>query len=96
MKLEAGKYYRTRDGRKAYVIGQNVFECNYGKWFAGYIDGDADPLDWSIDGCIFSDKSESHRDLVAEWVEKKKWTFDDRLACIAKNILYQQTIKENK
>lgn len=71
--LEAGKYYRTRDGKKAFVAGKNPFEdLEYP--FIGVLQSDASSSDsWAVDGrYIVGEKSND--DLVAEWVEPKRVT----------------------
>ena len=59
MRLEDGKYYRTRDGRKVgpmkhYGMGDWFFECDGNLWFN--------------DGGFEWDR-ESKNDIVAEWVD---------------------------
>jgi hypothetical protein len=65
IKLEAGKYYKTREGQKAYVVGRMKGTCDY-PWI-GQI-GDAFPFYWTDEGvgsprCVMVD------DLVEEWKE---------------------------
>lgn len=70
IKLEAGKYYRTRDGRKAFVSGKNPFsdtQC----CICGFIEGYGS-TSWTIDGNYYSDKSDVAYDLIAEWKEPKR------------------------
>lgn len=82
--LEAGKYYRTRDGFKAMVIAKNPFNMHgkQGEAFIGAIEfpkpGD-DAFDfpesatsWDPSGVFNEDGSESEYDLIAEWVEPKR------------------------
>lgn len=73
MVIEVGKFYRTRDGRKAVVYsfyGEKGTEDEiHGAIRA--IDNDVWlPRCWSIGG-NFMKKCESDCDLVAEWVEPK-------------------------
>lgn len=66
MKLEAGKYYRTRDGRKVGPI--TLFESNQKKYFH-VIDGRA----WWMDGyCIKGETQGRGSDLIAEWTDEPK------------------------
>ncbi|MBZ9674537.1 hypothetical protein [Mesorhizobium sp. ES1-1] len=73
LQLEAGKYYRTRDGRKAVVVGLSPFEGT-GETFvaAGYIETEPTVMTWSMDGFFSPTRNNHHRDLVAEWVEPKR------------------------
>ncbi len=64
MKLEAGKWYRTRDGRKAFV----GFMHPYIGW-VGYIDGEPCAQTWLGDGRWCSQTGEYPRDLIAEWTD---------------------------
>lgn len=70
--LEAGKYYRTRDGRKVFVVGFGDPFLNRPFYeVLGRIQGVDSPRSWNamgfhINGC------ESGADLVAEWVEPKR------------------------
>ncbi|MBP2564514.1 hypothetical protein J2766_001073 [Agrobacterium tumefaciens] len=69
--LEAGRYYRTRDGRKAYVAGFNPFskEEDRANAVSGWIE-DGNCL-WCRSGQYWKNKT-SDFDLVAEWVEPKR------------------------
>lgn len=74
MKIEVGKYYRTRDGRKAYV-GYRHPEIAKTKYvLVGHVVADNRSLltfkwlacgQWRVCG-------ESDSDLVAEWIEPTK------------------------
>ncbi|WP_322884149.1 hypothetical protein U8C35_06360 [Sinorhizobium medicae] len=69
--LETGKYYRTRDGKKAYVYGVNPFATVGGEHeVVGVIDGYGQET-WHRDGHWFS-QGDKPCDLVAEWVEPKR------------------------
>ena len=72
MKIEAGKFYKTRDGKKAFVASftpPNPFPDggNTRYPFTGYVQG-WDMETWTADGISFSDE-ENITDLVAEWRE---------------------------
>lgn len=59
MKLEVGKYYRTRDGRKIGPLADwNLLGSAY-KWRWG-------GLLWMLDGTAFGGDN-PHQDLIAEW-----------------------------
>ena len=71
--VEAGKSYRTRDGRK---VGPLEDENGTGEWaFEAQVDGsayaDGTRCAWRVDGSFSPwEEREAHRlDLVAEWVE---------------------------
>ncbi|MEZ5781176.1 MAG: hypothetical protein R3D70_05955 [Rhizobiaceae bacterium] len=73
--LEAGKFYRTRDGRRAFVshvLGVSPFPNKIRDDFpvTGYIDGTGYAPVWRLDGS-FGNRSHDN-DLVAEWVEPKR------------------------
>jgi hypothetical protein len=69
--LQAGKYYRTRDGRKAFVaavvppspFGKHKF-TNF-----GYIDDEDGVFTWGAAGHYNEDLSQGAYDLVAPWSE---------------------------
>ena len=70
-KIEVGKYYRTRDGRKAYVSGPHPFLSEDSTYkFAGFIDGEAHNRAhvWTAKGEWLRCKI-SGKDLIAEWSE---------------------------
>jgi hypothetical protein len=76
--IEAGKYYKTRDGRKVFVCAiamPNPFaesvEVTYP--VIGYIDP-IQRLTWAINGELYRD-SKSAADLVAEWREPRTWNY---------------------
>jgi len=75
MMIEVGKYYKTRDGQKAYVayehpkefrgIDKDAFYV-----FKGYINYSAhdDMCNWSVDGFFYeASLDDSSSDLVAPW-----------------------------
>lgn len=74
LELRAGAYYRTRDGRRAFVdclVGPNPFkEQDWRDTVIGYIDG-LGPMSWKASG-EYLGKVEDDRDLVAEWREPHK------------------------
>jgi hypothetical protein len=70
MKFEIGKFYKTRDGRKAQIFMLDngagfmmgtVLQAN-DRWFSNH---------WRCDGTIYID-SDSPDDLISEWEEPKK------------------------
>ena len=71
LKLEAGKYFRTRGGRKAYLLGRFP-EGVCGGTLEGAVvcdNGDWDCIGWGADGRIYADGRDDADDLVAEWIE---------------------------
>ncbi|MEH2700239.1 hypothetical protein GFL93_09315 [Rhizobium leguminosarum bv. viciae] len=71
--LEAGKYYRTRDGRKAFVSAtapEGFSNPDTDGQFAGFIDGMGARM-WGNDGG-YLDFDQSDYDLMAEWGEPKR------------------------
>jgi hypothetical protein len=66
MKLEAGKYYRTRDGRKAYVaaIAPEWVATDYP--VLGWVD--IATIRWRADGKEV--RNESPCDLISEWTDE--------------------------
>lgn len=87
IKLEAGKFYRTRDGRKAFVVfvqppegmGHRYPVLGYHGEYSG---------NWTSDG-KWNDGGESQNDLVAEWLEPRRisgwvcvWDFPGALVIV--------------
>lgn len=65
MKLEAGKYYRTRSGMKAFVGAICPYECHPFQKVVGWIGGSC--FTWAMSGQWGS--GSNNPDLVAEWVD---------------------------
>jgi hypothetical protein len=74
VKLRAGAYYRTRDGRKAYVscvLEPSPFGGKpYVMPVCGWIEGRGIPKGWPLDGRE-APPAESMEDLVDEWREPR-------------------------
>lgn len=75
LKLEVGKAYRTRKGHKAVVVDMEKGDYTYPVTVAIKIKSVAHSQEWKVrylrlNGCMFSDGSESDYDLVGEWVEE--------------------------
>lgn len=70
MKLEVGKFYKTRDGGKAYVAGPNPFTDGAGYCWLGAIEL-FDTVHWTNCGKFISFEESPH-DLVAEWIDPSK------------------------
>jgi hypothetical protein len=68
MKLEAGKFYKTRDGRKAFAAAENPFHDNKFR-YVGWVEYDPCNLGWNWEG---KHPNKSRYDLIAEWVEPKR------------------------
>lgn len=77
MKLEVGKYYRTRDGRKAKVVYVND---NFPRDYAAYyeLEGKNSLSMCSLTGSYISDGIDN-RDLVATWTDgpRKLYAYKD-------------------
>lgn len=73
MKIEAGKYYKTREGQKAYVVFDisAQYHGDSGKFFGEVFNKKA----WVV--CRFDDSGKCSAgpecDIVSEWVEKPEW-----------------------
>lgn len=75
LKIEAGKFYRTRDGRKAGIYRTDVNHPEYS--IHGYVEFDSVeyPLVWRSDGRYF-DTGEHCTDLISEWHESLGFDWD--------------------
>jgi hypothetical protein len=72
LKLEAGKFYKTRDGRRAYVAA--VLENplgHVGEYHAAGFIGNYHCF-WTINGRNYLHSGPS--DLIEEWREPREWT----------------------
>ena len=72
MKLEAGKYYRTRDGRKAFVACvDNPLPHDADEKCIGFVHDDVyiGATTWCSDGTNYVDGCDHEYDLVEEWVD---------------------------
>jgi len=66
MKIEAGKYYRTRDGRKVGPMNMTASKPGTDRWRGKMGDGESF---WHDDGTHWSGR-ESKTDLIAEWTDE--------------------------
>jgi hypothetical protein len=66
MKIEKGKFYRSRNGRKWEVLKTDA-SCDI--CVIAYCDYDRMLIHLYGNGCYSNDKSESDFDLIAEWTE---------------------------
>jgi hypothetical protein len=66
LKIEAGKYYRTRDGRKVGPMRQDKKVWSDGVWTDG-IQG------WYEDGSYWTTRK-TYQDLIAEWTDEPDTT----------------------
>lgn len=69
LKLEAGKYYRTRDGRKVGPMAYSERPKKISWPYTAKID-DIDHY-WRADGSWHPQREEDRLDLISEWVEDK-------------------------
>jgi hypothetical protein len=70
LKIEAGKCYRTRDGRKAHVLGIRD-DVDVPHPVIGFIEGDKTTHCWCKDGGYYATSAESGYDLISEWKEPR-------------------------
>jgi len=68
LKIEAGKYYRMRNGERAYVALTNKPGA---KPIVGWRDG-GQPHEWTTDGSHFDSGIEALYDIISEWVEPER------------------------
>lgn len=72
MRLEEGKYYRTRGGDKAKCIA--VSTQDHGEEYGALVISDdyAYPRPYTVEGRYVANKVEHFDDIIAEWKETKK------------------------
>ena len=70
LKIEAGKCYRTRDGRKAYVVYAGPTDDT----LKGLVQHEHGPIlhCWYPEGCIAPPQGKQNHDLISEWKEPRK------------------------
>lgn len=67
LKIEAGKFYKCRDGRKAFVAGRSPFPSHWP--FVGVIEGASlETYGWQDNG-VYDCSGDDEEDLIAEWRE---------------------------
>lgn len=66
MQLKPNTYYKTRDDRKAYILGRHPLSSTY-PW-VGYIEGEDAIRRWAADG-NYSQVKDDSRNLLTEWTE---------------------------
>lgn len=68
MKIEPGKFYKTRSGRKAriYAVDGDSVRPIHGAIIAN---GDWILAGWGMDGNFYDSSNESEYDLISEWTE---------------------------
>lgn len=71
IKLEEGKYYRTRGGDKAKCIA--VSTQDHGEEYGALVISDdyAYPRPYTVEGRYVSNEMEHFDDIIAEWKEKR-------------------------
>lgn len=68
MQIEAGKFYRTRDGKKAYIAHIRNDDVHTSQLAIGFVYGDANAMSWQLGGHLAFPR-EFGDDLVEEWRE---------------------------
>ena len=71
LKIEAGRYYRTREGRK--VGPMDHYSCSVGNMHPWHVDGCG--MLWKYDGTGYEGKYPDN-DLIAEWTDEPAATDD--------------------
>jgi hypothetical protein len=75
MKIEAGKYYKTQDGRRAFVSCLEPFTHLHPVIYIGVIEGEPDTsYRWDVNGVFCCNGSCTELNLVSEWVEPVQYT----------------------
>lgn len=74
MKIEAGKYYKMRNGKKAYVSAVTLSSPFTGKPpegypVSGFMEGESRVVTWTSSGAAIVSATKCATDLVAEWRE---------------------------
>lgn len=69
MKFEAGKYYKTRVGQKAFVAATENPFCPSFYPIIGYISDSTSVAKWTPGGGFFNSFTQSPYDLISEWKE---------------------------
>lgn len=81
MKFEIGKYYRTREGRRAYVVAVGHEHARSMEYpIVGYVfdgEGDAESHAWTLGG-QFCTGEEDEVDLVGPWAEPP-WDYTPKI-----------------
>lgn len=83
LKLEVGKAYRTRDGSRAVIHGDDYDIKGYP--FIGRVDGYPSYTSWDVNGYQVHDRPDD-RDLISEWqdtLEQPTETLRDKYAAAA-------------
>lgn len=73
MKIEAGKFYRTRNGQKAIIYSTTgrAMRHIHGCIIESGSNEDS-VLSWYGEGCFYNDGERSAQDLISEWVERPR------------------------
>jgi len=68
MKIETGKHYRTRDGKKVLILANDT-TGSYSIVGVAYSGSKKTALSWTGDGMYFVGCGLSPNDIVSEWIE---------------------------
>lgn len=70
LRIEAGKFYKTRDGRKVGPMERDtLYRDGHWYWRAPAADGEHSPY-WAESGSFYVDRGEYPLDLIAEWTDE--------------------------
>ncbi len=70
MKIEAGKFYKTRDGRKIGPM-RDVTSCGWVDWVKFVAEAEGDTEGWGANGNFYRSEP-SQLDLIAEWTDEPR------------------------
>ena len=84
MKLEVGKFYKTREGNKAVIYAIHTENANGYVALGAVFDAQSNwvPCSWTIDGHYHNSRSALLADLVTEWVDPhpaESWPVDAKI-----------------
>lgn len=77
MKIEAGKWYKLRNGDKVFVVYIRTDEAVRNYPVIGYIEGKLGAWSWCLDGRLYPGEEVSMMDIIEEWKENPLKRFSD-------------------
>lgn len=77
LQVDVGKFYVTRNGKRAYVGFVDPFfdklDPERKFIYGGRIEDDASAVYWNATGCAFDERGDGDLDLVAEWIDPEEY-----------------------